>query len=151
KKLETLLGAPVVRTRATRERGRAELLARIDDLAAIGAWKRPHETGRVDNIASFQRQAREIAKAVILEEPVMNRLTRAVDRVVLNKIVGPIILVAILFFMFQAVFTWAQAPMDAIKAGIAMLSDWVKAALPDVWWRGLLTDGVIAGVGAVIV
>ena len=151
RKLEALLGVPVVRTRATRSNGRAELLGRIDDLAAKGEWKRPHQTGKVDNITSFQREAREIAKAAILEEPVMNRLTRAVDRVVLNKVAGPIILAAILFFMFQAVFTWAQAPMDAIDAGFAALSEWIKATLPQAWWRDLLTNGVIAGVGSVIV
>jgi ferrous iron transport protein B len=150
-KLEALLCVPVVRTRATRSNGRADLLTRIDDLAAKGQWKRPHATGKVDNITSFQREAREIAKAVILVEPVMNRLTRAIDRVVLNKVAGPIILAAILFFMFQAVFTWAQAPMEAIKGSIAALSDWIKTELPQAWWRDLLTDGVIAGVGSVIV
>ena len=151
KKLESLLGAPVVRTRATRSNGRADLLARIDVLAASGAWKKPHTTGQVDNIASFQREARDIAKAVILAEPVMNRLTRAIDRVVLNRIAGPIILAAILFFMFQSVFTWATAPMDAIDGAVAALSDWIRATLPHQWWRDLLTDGVIAGVGSVIV
>ena len=151
KKLEALLGVPVVRTRATRERGRAELLTRIDDLAAKGEWKRPHQTGQVDTITAFQRDAREIAKAVILAEPVMNRLTRAIDRVVLHKVAGIFILAAILFLMFQAVFTWAQAPMDAIDGGIAALSTSIKTALPQTWWRDLITDGIIAGVGSVIV
>ncbi|MBS0386118.1 MAG: ferrous iron transporter B [Proteobacteria bacterium] len=151
KKLETLLGVPVVRTRATRSNGRAELLARIDDLASRGEWKRPHKTGKVDNITTFQREAREIAKAAILAEPVMNRLTRAIDRVVLNRVAGPIILAAILFLMFQAVFAWAQAPMNAIDDGVTALSTWIKSELPQAWWRDLLTDGVIAGVGSVIV
>ncbi|MBI3439285.1 MAG: ferrous iron transporter B [Proteobacteria bacterium] len=151
RKLEALLGVPVVRTRATRSNGRADLLARIDELAAKGEWKRPHQTGKVDNISSFQREAREIAKAAILEEPVMNRLTRAIDRVVLHKVAGPFILALILFLMFQAVFTWAQAPMNMIDAAVTGLSDWIKAALPQVWWRDLLTDGIIAGVGSVIV
>ncbi len=151
KKLEALLGVPVVRTRATRERGRADLLARIDDLAQKGEWKRPHQTGQVGNITSFQREAREIAKSVILAEPVMNRLTRAIDAVVLHKVGGIFILAAILFLMFQAVFTWAQAPMEAIDGAVAALSAWIKAELPQTWWRDLMTDGVIAGVGSVIV
>ena len=149
-KLESLLGVPVVATRATRSAGRAELLSRIDALIAGGAWKGAMQSD-IARVASFQREARAIAKEVILAEPVMNRLTRAVDRVVLNPFAGPVILAAILFFMFQAVFTWAQAPMDAIDGGFAALSAWLKTALPQTWWRDLLTEGVIAGVGSVIV
>jgi ferrous iron transport protein B len=71
--------------------------------------------------------------------------------VVLHPVTGPFILAAILFFMFQAVFTWATAPMDLIDAGMGALSGWIKAVLPETWFRDLLTDGVIAGVGSVIV
>ena len=69
----------------------------------------------------------------------------------LNKIARPINLATILFLMFQAVFTWAQAPMDVIDAGFSALGDWVKATLPDTLFRSFIADGVIAGVGTVIV
>jgi ferrous iron transport protein B len=149
-KLEGLLGVPVVATRATRRAGRAELLARIDALIGSSDWKGAGAAD-VQRITSFQREARAMAKQAILAEPVMNRLTRAIDRVVLHPVAGPFVLAAILFFMFQAVFTWAQAPMDAIDAGFSVLSDWIRASGPAAWWRDLLTDGVIAGVGSVIV
>lgn len=149
-RLETLLGVPVVKTRATRTSGRTALLARLDDLIASGAWQAAPKGDSTD-LKALQREAREIAKAVILAEPVMNRLTRTIDHVVLHKIAGPIILAAILFFMFQAVFTWATVPMDAIDAATAALSDWIKATLPETWMRNLLTDGIIAGVGSVVV
>ena len=61
------------------------------------------------------------------------------------------ILLAILFVMFQAVFTWATVPADAIDAGFGALQDAIKSAMPDGFVRSLLTDGLIAGVGAVIV
>jgi ferrous iron transport protein B len=65
--------------------------------------------------------------------------------------VGPLILSAILFLVFQAVFAWAQVPMDAIKAGVATVGDWLGAALPASLLKGLLIDGVLAGVGSVLV
>jgi ferrous iron transport protein B len=150
--LERRLGIPVAPTRATRPSGRAALMQRLDEAIASGQWAGAVAAPREDvDLRVLQREAREIAREVILEEPAMNRLTRAVDRIVLNKVAGPIILASILFFMFQAVFAWATAPMNAIDAGVSALSGWVSATLPDTWVRGLLTDGVIAGVGSVII
>ncbi len=150
--LEQRLGLPVAATRATRKTGRAELLARIDALVAAqsAAPAKPVPTVPPD-LKSLQREARAIAKAVILAEPVMNRLTRTIDAVVLHRVAGPFILAAILFLMFQAVFSWAAAPMEAIDGAFLALSDGVGAALPEGWVRSLLTDGVIAGVGSVVI
>jgi ferrous iron transport protein B len=64
---------------------------------------------------------------------------------------GLLMLATILFVMFQAVFSWATVPADAIDAGFKLLEDMIKANLPDSILRSLVTDGVIAGVGAVIV
>jgi ferrous iron transport protein B len=147
--LERLLGVPVVPTRATRPSGRAALLERIDQIVGAG-WTAPPAAPEGE-LRSLQRQARDIAQQVILAEPAMNRLTRAIDSVVLNKFFGPIILAALLFFMFQAVFTWATPAMDGIEAAFATLNAWVIQYLPDNWIRGLITEGIIAGVGSVIV
>lgn len=147
--LERRLGIPVVPTRATRPSGRAALLERLDVEISANAWA-THPPGD-PSLRTLQQEARAIAREVILAEPPMNRLTRALDRIVLHKLAGPIILASILFLMFQAVFTWATAPMDAIDAGFAALSQWVNTELPDTWWRGLITDGIIAGVGSVII
>ncbi len=149
--LENRIGVPVVPTRATRASGRAALLERLDDM--IGALKQtpPAPIGELATLKQLQREARAIAKDVIIHEPPANRITRAIDRIVLNKFAGPLILATILFLMFQAVFAWAAAPMDAIDAGFASLSAWVLQVLPDTWFRSLIVDGVIAGVGSVIV
>ncbi|WP_395646946.1 ferrous iron transport protein B [Terricaulis sp.] len=150
--LERRLGVPVVATRATRTSGRAALLDRLDrELATHQAQTASAEALDHGRLPSMQREARDIAREVILAEPPINRLTRAIDRIVLNKIAGPVILAAILFLMFQAVFAWAQAPMEAIDAGFAALGQWLTTSLPDTWIRGLLVEGVIAGVGSVIV
>lgn len=150
-KLEQRLGVPVVATRATRPAGRAGLLERVDQvIATFGqtAAATPHLNVP---LRALQREAREIARDVILAEPPMNRITRAIDRVVLNKIAGPIILATLLFLMFQAVFAWATAPMDFIDATFASFGEWVQTSMPDTWLRGLITEGIIAGVGSVIV
>ncbi|MBT9445916.1 MAG: ferrous iron transport protein B [Hyphomonadaceae bacterium] len=149
--LERAIGVPVVATRATRQNGRAELLARIDALTASGAWTAPQEATAQPDIKGLQKQARDIARTVILAEPAMNKLTRAIDKVVLHKVAGPLILATILFLMFQAVFTWAAAPMDMIDAGFAALGDFVRATMPEGWLRSLITEGVISGVGSVLI
>ncbi len=149
--LERRLGVPVVTTRATRTSGREALLKRLDEIIASGAWITACAPLAEPELKLLQREARDIAREAILQEPVMNRLTRAIDKVVLNKIAGPLILAGLLFFVFQAVFAWAAWPMDAIDGGVSALNAWVAGALPDNWVRSLLTDGIIAGVGSVVI
>jgi ferrous iron transport protein B len=151
-KLEARLGVPVVTSRATRKLGREALLRRIDSEAERFARRSealaPADAGE---LRALQREARAIADEAVISEPAMNRFTRAVDRVVLNRVAGPIILASLLFFMFQAVFAWSATPMDAIEGGVGALSDLVRGVLPEGWVRDLITEGIIAGVGAVII
>jgi ferrous iron transport protein B len=149
--LERRLGVPVVATRATRSSGRESLLKRLDEVIASEGWLKASKPAQEPDIRELQREARDIAREAILAEPVMNRLTRAIDRVVLHKIAGPVILALLLFFIFQAVFAWAAWPMGAIDAGVSAFSRWISGALPDTWVRSLITDGVIAGVGSVVI
>jgi ferrous iron transport protein B len=74
-----------------------------------------------------------------------------VDSVVLNPVLGPIILAVILFLVFQAVFAWAQVPMDEIKLGVADFGDWLGGVLPASLLKDLLINGVVAGAGSVLV
>ena len=149
--LERRLGVPVVTTRATRSSGREALLRRLDEVIASEAWLKSMPPAPEADLKQLQREARDIAREAILAEPVMNRLTRVIDQVVLHKIAGPVILALLLFFIFQAVFAWATAPMDAIDAAVSALNAWVSNVLPDNWIRSLLTDGIIAGVGSVVI
>ena len=149
-KLEQRLGAPVVTTCATRKAGRVALLARLDELVAARPMNEA-ANGAIADLRSVQHEARAIAREAILREPAMNKLTRAVDRVVLNPFAGPFVLAGMLFLMFQAVFTWAEVPMTLIESGFGALGAWVSAVLPDGLVKGLIVDGVIAGVGSVVV
>ena len=74
-----------------------------------------------------------------------------IDRVLLHPVAGPLVLAAVLFLMFQAVFAWAEAPMGWIESGTAWVGTQAAAALPEGWLRSLVVDGVIAGLGAVLV
>ncbi len=77
--------------------------------------------------------------------------TDRLDKFFLHPVGGYLFFLAILFVMFQAVFTWATYPMDAIDGAVASLNDWLKGVLPDSALTGLLTDGLIAGIGGVLI
>lgn len=149
-KLEEKLGAPVVASRATRKAGRQDLLTRLDATLAEKAMPAA-EAVDAPPLKDLQREARAIAKEAIIAEPIMNRATQAIDKVVLHPVAGPLILAALLFFMFQAVFSWAAAPMDAIDAGAGALGEAARNALPEGWVQDLIVNGVIAGVGSVVI
>ena len=79
------------------------------------------------------------------------RMTHAIDNVLSNKFLGFPIFFFILFVMFQTTFTLGQYPMDWIEAGVSALGEWVEGALSEGPLRSMLVDGVIGGVGSVIV
>lgn len=147
--LESALGVPVVATVAVRRRGLEALAAAIgaaEDHADEPAQPRPQVTQPERRLT-----AHAIADAAILSETARHRLHSRLDRVLLNPWIGPIVLFALLFVVFQAVFAWATPFADGIEAGIAWLSDGVKAAMPAGLPRDLLTEGILSGVGSVVV
>ncbi len=148
-RLESLLGFPVVTACATRKAGRTALLERLDALISAPV---PAETGgEAASLATIQRSARAIAREVIVREPPMNKVTRAIDGVALHPWSGPLLLAAILFLVFQAVFSWAELPMTWIEDGFSTLGHAVATHVPEGWLRDLVVDGIIAGIGSVIV
>ncbi|WP_335973171.1 ferrous iron transport protein B [Gaetbulibacter jejuensis] len=73
------------------------------------------------------------------------------DRILTHKVWGYVIFFAILLLMFQAVYNWAAYPTDLIDEGFATLADWVKNTLPEGVFTNLLTEGIIAGIGGIMV
>ncbi len=92
-----------------------------------------------------------ILRALGLDELMPDTASDRIDRVVLHPVVGPVLLAVVLFLVFQAVFAWAEWPMNAIEAATAWLGEVLGGALPEGWLRSLIVNGVIAGVGGVIV
>ena len=136
--LERELGVPVIPTVAVRRRG-IEVLR--EAIGTLGPERRE----------PVRQSARAIAKAAIIAEVPARAVTRSIDKIVLHRLFGPLILAVLLFVMFQAVFAWATPFADIIDNGFAALHDWVAATLPDGVFRSFLADGVIKGVGAVVV
>ena len=91
-------------------------------------------------------------KEVIVEEGVKKEtISEKIDKILLHKIWGYVIFLSILFLIFQSVFTFAEAPMDWIDKGIAFVNQFLKSHLPDGQLVSLLTDGLIAGIGGVLI
>ncbi|HXP96522.1 MAG TPA: ferrous iron transport protein B [Telmatospirillum sp.] len=153
-RLSSELGIPVVPTVAVRKGGVVSLLEEIDRLAAATlanapaavTWREPSS----QEIRDAHMEAERILKACAFR-PGDERLTARLDRVLLHPVWGISILLAVLFFMFQAVFTWAAPLMDGIKAAFDLLGSQVQATMPEGLLRSLVTDGLIAGVGSVVV
>ncbi|PZQ62032.1 MAG: ferrous iron transporter B [Sphingomonas taxi] len=148
--LERELGVPVVPTVAVRRRGIDVLRATLTRTVGTPATA-PAAADSIEDIRTLQRRARALSKAATVSETPTRRWHHALDSVALHPVIGPILLVALLFVMFQAVFSWSEAPIGWIEDGFAALEGAIKGALPDGFLRSLLTDGVIAGVGAVVV
>lgn len=147
--LEERLGIPVFETVAVRRRGIAELNQALHDLLAGPARRAMPETP--DDLLGLQRRARAIATAAVVRETPVRRWTHRLDSILLHPIAGPAILATIMFVMFQAVFAWSEAPVGWIEGGMAVLAEAAGGALPDGLFRSLIVDGVIGGVGAVVV
>ncbi len=148
--LERELGVPVVPTVAVRKRGLEALRERLGEVVRTVHAVRPGG-GVQHDIVVLQRRARQIATAVTISETAARRWTHRLDAVALHPVAGTFLLLGILFVMFQAVFAWATPPADAIDAGFSWLQGAIKDNMADGPLRSLLTDGVIAGVGAVVV
>jgi len=151
-RLERELGVPVVETVAIRDGGERALLERLEGLPAPAAgstveWRE----SSFEQIQQTQREVRRILHAAGYREPARNRALQRVDGLVMHPIAGPVILAALLFFVFQAVFSWAAVPMELVDAGVNWLGAQLHAALPPGLLNSLLVDGVIAGAGSVLV
>ncbi|ACI91776.1 ferrous iron transport protein B [Afipia carboxidovorans OM5] len=153
-KLEAELGLPVVTSTAVRRGGTEDLLRRLDDLAANGAGE-THEsewqTPSVADLRAAQREADRVIKAAVSEPARPDTLTARVDAVLLHPVAGILILLALLFVMFQAVFAWAQPFMELISAGFTALGVLAHDMLPEGLLQSFIQNGVIAGVGSVLV
>jgi ferrous iron transport protein B len=148
------LGVAVLPTVAVKRGGADALIAAIEAGKWSGhrslsspAWQ---ETTSED-AEQLQADLRGILAAVGYTAPAENDLGKRVDVVLLHPIGGLVVLLVIMFVMFQAVFSWAEAPMNWIESGIAALGDWVAAHLAPGPLSSLLVNGVIAGAGSVLV
>ena len=147
------IGAPIVTTVATRKRGIDELIAQVDAVAHDLARVSPDNWHELDatQIRDAHREAQRIMRAYVRPPEHPDTLTGKIDGVLLHPVWGLSILSVLLLVMFQAVFTGATPAMDLINLGFEGLGGLVGQILPPGWFRDLIVDGVIAGVGSVLV
>ncbi|MGB3754125.1 MAG: ferrous iron transporter B [Parerythrobacter sp.] len=144
--LSEALRVPVVPTVAVRRRG-------LDELTQAIAQLETREAGVGQSLTLPERRlaAKNIARAAIVSSSARHHVNSRLDTVLLNPWLGPLILTALLFVIFQAVFAWAAPFADALDGGAGVLSAWVVVTFPGGFLRDLVTEGVIAGVGSVVV
>ncbi|WP_298924490.1 ferrous iron transporter B [uncultured Ramlibacter sp.] len=145
------LGVPVVSTVAVQGEGDAGLRDLLDKPEH---WQRP-DTGAAlplpaDDIPDHEA-VRGMLRRLGLDEVTPHLASDRIDRVVLHPVIGPVLLAVLLFFIFQAVFAWAEAPMGWIEEATAWLGETVGAWVPEGHLKSFITDGLIAGLGGVIV
>ena len=153
-KLSAELGVPVVTSTAVRRGGTEDLLRRIDEMAASAAGKSVESTWQTpttSDLRAAQREADRVIKAAVGQPSRPDTVTGRVDAVLLHPVAGLLILLALLFVMFQAVFAWAKPVMDLIAAGFDWLGVLAHDALPDGLLQSFIQNGVISGVGSVLV
>ena len=143
RKLSAELGVPVVETVAVRGDGAAQLIAALDGVL-------PAAPMAIPGLDLHKETRRLLADTVVMPEAT-SKIDDLVDRVVLHPVLGIVLLFAIMFVVFQAVFAWAQPLMDGITAGVAWLSGVTTQSMPDGLLKSFLTDAIFGGLGSVIV
>ncbi len=145
--LQRELGVPVVETVAVRRGGADTLLARLDALVA-----HPHAV--VDALpegTDLHAETRRLLVAAVRMPERTAKIDDALDRWLLHPLFGLLTLAVVMFLIFQAVYAWATPLMDLIEAGTAALGAWAGGVLPEGPLNSLVVDGIIAGLGGVIV
>ncbi|WLI88698.1 ferrous iron transporter B [Massilia sp. R2A-15] len=151
-KLSEELGMPVVETVAVQSGGEKSLLRALDLL--------PHDAPRAANplsaidavsVEDTQREVRRILDACTSHANDTGNLSEKIDQFVLHPVLGPLLLAALMFLVFQAVFSWATPPMDMIKAGVDNVGQWIGGHMADGMLKSLLVEGILGGVGSVLV
>ncbi|MCC4589099.1 ferrous iron transporter B [Xanthomonas sp. NCPPB 1067] len=145
--LEQALGVPVVETVAVRRGGAKALVERLDAQASSLAV--PTATPPADG--NYHALVRQILDAAVTMPARTSRVDDALDRWLLHPLWGLVTLAVVMFLIFQAVYAWATPVMDLIDAGTAALGEWVGTTLPEGPLNSLLKDGIIAGLGGVII
>jgi ferrous iron transport protein B len=142
--LQRRLGIPVIETVAVRSGGARGLIQHLDQAGAPAA-----ATGSVGD--DLHAEVRSMLAAAVAMPRNTSMIDDAIDRWVLHPVFGLALLAAIMFFIFQAVFSWAQPLMEAIQAGVGAVGAWVAAAMPESLLRSLVSDGIFGGLGTVLV
>ncbi|UYB50570.1 ferrous iron transporter B [Xanthomonas sp. AM6] len=145
--LEDALGVPVIETVAVRRNGARALVERLDALAPA----LPPPVAPAEGQGDYHQQVRRILAAAVSMPSRTSRIDDALDRWLLHPVFGLLTLAVVMFLIFQAVYAWAAPLMDLIDGGSKALGAWVGSTLPEGPLNSLLVNGIIAGLGGVVI
>ncbi|MDV0438078.1 ferrous iron transporter B [Xanthomonas sacchari] len=145
--LEQALGVPVIETVAVRRNGARALVERLDALAPA----LPPAVAPAEGQGDYHQQVRAILASAVSMPTRTSRVDDALDRWLLHPVAGLLTLAVVMFLIFQAVYAWAAPLMDLIDGGTKALGAWIGGTLPEGPLNSLLVDGIIAGLGGVVV
>ena len=154
------LGLPVVTSIGIQANGADDLKHFLSDLdwRNLGALQTGTSDATLENVASHiahtesdNVQVQKILQNLKLDQIMPDHLSDRLDGILLHPFFGLLILLGLLFFIFQAVFSWATLPMEIIKTVIEFLGAQITELLPDNWVRSLLINGILAGLGGVVI
>ena len=158
--LSSELGLPVLTSVGIQSDGADEIkqfLSKLD-WRNLNSLRTGTSDATLENVASHiahtetdNIQVQRILQNLKLDQIIPDQLSDRLDAVLLHPVIGPIILVALLFCIFQAVFSWATVPMDLIKSAVEYLGAQIMDILPNGWLRSLLINGILAGLGGVVI
>lgn len=154
--LEKELGIPIVPMNARLGKGVDQLKERLANFSYQKVKKiveKHEEKDPLDNtIERFDWIKKVIAKTVKSEGPAKTaETTKKIDSVFTHSVWGFVIFLFILFLIFQAIFSWSTYPMDWIENGFMVFGNWLSDTLPPGVLNDLLVDGVLAGLGGIII
>ncbi len=104
-----------------------------------------------ETMQRYDRLSPIISDTIQSPEDRENWMTRNLDRVLTHRIAGPFIFFLLMLLVFQAIFAWATIPMDGIEAFFGWMGGLVSSTLPEGWFTDLITDGILAGLGGILV
>ena len=152
-RLSELMGVPVVSTIAVQSGGDQELRALIErmlqDRSTLTAGLERSEQS--DSVEQDHQRVQRILSQLGIDHLVPDLRSERIDAVALHPVIGPLLLMTLLFLIFQAMFDWASVPMDMIEDASGWVGEIVEGWLADGWIKSLIIDGIIAGAGGVLV
>ncbi len=104
-----------------------------------------------ETLERFGRFTPLVRKVILLNTEGVNRFTSGLDALLTHRVWGPMVFFLIMFLVFQSIFAWAQYPMDGIEWIFGTAGEWVKNMAPVPWLSGLISDGLLAGLGGILV
>lgn len=156
-KLSKALGVPVVGITASSNRGIDELAETVADLLKTKPeikFELNGNSNESENAKIFARYnfiSNAVQESVKHNDLEKHQFSEKIDKVLTHKFFGLVVLVAILLVVFQTIFSWAEMPMNLLESGFGFFGDLVKEQMPEGLLRDLIVDGIIAGVGGVLV